>query len=266
MSNEYESILEEIRMTTPFRGNRGAPLDVIHLPGVLKNLYGGDAEFVERGGNDDLPLIYASFVVDADGAFILKKAPGRPDLISRGNHADGFVLAILRSCADGILVGANTLREEFKGEWHMDYVFEFAHMAPLKGMPLHKAFQDFRSSLASERGESYHPPTFFMTNSGNVVFEDIPLFRNRSVKKYILTSGEGEKRLESLNISLPLETEILQFGSGGTLNVEEAMRYLGQKLGVKYLLHEAGKSVFNSLLGGNIISQLFLTRMGYYAG
>lgn len=85
----------------------------------------------------------ANFVSTLDGVV----SYGLPDraaasFISAGNEADRFVLGLLRACADAIIVGAGTLRQERDHIWTPDFVYpeasaEFAEMRQARGQPAH---------------------------------------------------------------------------------------------------------------------------------
>lgn len=74
------------------------------LPAGLAAAYGGDLGFAE-------PCTYANFVASLDGVTALgPEHPASGSAISGREPADRFVMALLRACADAVLIGAGTLR------------------------------------------------------------------------------------------------------------------------------------------------------------
>lgn len=228
-------------------------LRAIILPPALREIYGGDIDLLPEPL--DTPFTYLSFVVSKEGIFGLKNAPGFAP-ISQGNHADAFMLALLHAFPDAVMIGAGTLRGEPNMEWHLGHLFKV--IPQLKDSPdLLRAFVDFRASLG-KRDE--YPPTFFVTNSGDINFK-ADVFRNSAVKKYIVTGKKGAGRIVSTGVNLaPLATEVLPFGEE-VLDQKEMMKFLRSELGIKTLFHEGGRQVADAALREGLAQQLFLTRM-----
>src|SRR4029077_18274636 len=72
------------------------------LPADLERLYG-------RLGFSE-PVVYSNFVSSLDGVVSLGVKPSAGSVISGKYPADRFVMGLLRSCADAVVVGAGTLR------------------------------------------------------------------------------------------------------------------------------------------------------------
>ena len=107
------------------------------MPAELAERYGGPLAFPATR-----PRVVANFVSTVDGV-VSYALPGRAaaSFVSGGNEADRFVLALLRACADAIVVGAGTLRQERDHIWTPDFVFpelagQFAALRHAMGKPL----------------------------------------------------------------------------------------------------------------------------------
>lgn len=236
-------------------------LHTLPLPPLLRDIYGGDLQFVIGPGKLARPVTFLNFVTDRDGVFNMKhKLGGGP--VSRGNEADAFGMALLRSVADAVMVGAGTVNGEPDHKWHTDFIFDV--FPQMKGKEqLRAAFKAWRRELGKT---DEHPPTYFMTNSGKVDFT-AAVFKDAQIKKYIVTGAKGAKwlrseggmtrqKLEALN------TEVLEYG-GDTLDADQMMREIREFHGVEYLLHEGGRSVAAALVEQHLVDQLFLTQMSH---
>jgi riboflavin biosynthesis pyrimidine reductase len=80
------------------------------LPGDLAALYPGSFGLPEE-------CVYANFVETLDGRVALPDVPRSNRLISDESDADLFVMALLRACADAIVVGSKTLLASPKNRW-----------------------------------------------------------------------------------------------------------------------------------------------------
>lgn len=76
------------------------------------------------GGDPRWSGVAVNFVESVDGVVALAGAPGESgDLVSGGSRADKFLMGLLRSCADAVLIGAGTLRAAPRDLWFADSVF-----------------------------------------------------------------------------------------------------------------------------------------------
>ena len=85
------------------------------LPVDLKRLY-GRLGFPRR-------VVYSNFVSSLDGVVTLGGRPQAGSLISGKYPADRFVMAMLRACADAVVVGAGTLRGSPGHLWTASHVY-----------------------------------------------------------------------------------------------------------------------------------------------
>ena len=101
------------------------------LPAALGRLYPGNLGFA-----DD--CLFANFVETLDGAVAIPDVPSSNKLIADASEPDQFVMALLRACADVVLVGSRTLRASPNARW----VAESAY--PAAG----EAFAELRRALS----------------------------------------------------------------------------------------------------------------------
>ena len=85
------------------------------MPAEIERLYG-------RLGLADECLV-ANFVESLDGVVAIPGLPRSHAVVSDDSEADRFVLALLRACADVVLVGAGTLAASPKGTWRVDKAY-----------------------------------------------------------------------------------------------------------------------------------------------
>src|SRR5438445_974100 len=137
-----------LRGMRPDQVTRLSPLEVLFeaspgtevpLSSALARAYGRLA-VAFTGGR---PHVVANFVETLDGVVSLSipgKAGGGP--ISGSNRHDRFVMGLLRSVADAVVVGAGTLRSVPNHIWSPEYSFpdlagEYAQLRSQLGKPAH---------------------------------------------------------------------------------------------------------------------------------
>lgn len=87
-----------------------AGLPAFALPQGLAALYPGTLGFPEE-------CLYANFVETIDGVVALPAVPASNRVIADASDADLFVMALLRACADAIVIGSHTLLASPKNRW-----------------------------------------------------------------------------------------------------------------------------------------------------
>jgi riboflavin biosynthesis pyrimidine reductase len=93
-----------------------AGLPAFSLPQELGALYPGTLGFPED-------CLYANFVETIDGVVALPGIPASNRVIADASDADLFVMALLRACADAIVVGSHTLLASPKNRWTAEAAF-----------------------------------------------------------------------------------------------------------------------------------------------
>jgi len=209
----------------------------LDLPDELVTLYAGP--FGLRR-----PALVANFVETLDGVVSIPSLAGSNALIADESRADRFVMALLRSCADAILIGSGTLHGSPRSRW-----------TPTGPYP------DAADALAELRRRLGLPPRpllAVMTGSGTI---DVghPALEEGAL---VLTTAAGAEQLAGLVFSRRI-AEVLP----GELHVDpaEAVAAL-RRAGAELVLAEAGPHVFGSLLAGGLVDELFLTVSPLLAG
>jgi len=206
------------------------------LPEPVRTLYGGGFGF-------DGPLLYANFVQSIDGVVSLGSVHSPAPEISGHSPADRFVMALLRAAADGVLVGAGTMRDTAL-PWTAQSVFP--QLAP--------DFARLRAGLEKPAD----PRLILLTASGEIDVGHPAL----AAGAMVLTTDAGASKLAS---SLPPECELHVLPGEGEIDMTEALQLVGSQ-GLRYVLSEAGPTVTGQLVEAGLLDELFLTIAPVFAG
>ncbi|MGH7903725.1 MAG: dihydrofolate reductase family protein [Candidatus Dormibacteraceae bacterium] len=223
------------------------PLEVLYerpglpaydLPPELARLYGGSLGFSP-------PRVYANFVSSLDGVVALDE-PGVPSgpAISGRSEADRLVMGLLRACAEVVLVGAGTVRDDSGHLWTPEYI----HPAGAA------AFAALRESL----GLAPRPRLAVLTARGDIDLRERALTEGA----LILTSHAGGARLRPL---LPAASEVVTLPDGPRVSIGAALAALRDR-GHRVILTEGGPHVLGQLLRERALDELFLTLSPVLAG
>ncbi len=172
--------------------------------------------------------------------------PGRSQasLVSLGHPADRFMLAILRACADAVIVGAGTLREEPKLLW-----------TPEEVVPdLATELAGLRSALAKPR----RPLVVFVSASGKVDL-GLPVFLSGD-PVLVITTREGAARLGD-----PPES-VRVHATDRTPNAREIVATVAHETNGRLLLTEGGPLILGQFLRDRMLDEIFLTLAPQIAG
>lgn len=189
------------------------------LPSVLGRLYPGTLGFA-----DD--CLFANFVESLDGAVAIPGVPASNKLIADASEPDQFVMALLRACADVVLVGSGTLHASPTARW----VAESAYPAAAD------AFAELRRTL--HLGPE---PALAVVTTGRgygVAFEELPR------EPIVLTPATKDE---------------------AAVDVHAAIDALHER-GFRRILCEGGPTLFGSLLEAGLVDELFLTVSPVVAG
>ncbi|HTL60414.1 MAG TPA: dihydrofolate reductase family protein [Nitrospira sp.] len=209
----------------------------------LQALYDGDLVFPDP--TRTRPFIIGNFVQSLDGvvSFKIQGHSGGGDISGR-NEEDTFIMGLLRSCADAVLIGEETYRVAPGHFWTADFIH-----------PKRKQeYQALRRRLAKR---SPYPLTVIVSGKGSVDL-DGALFRHSDVKTVVLTTKKGREHLEQKHgAALPADVQVLP---GETvLHAGDMAGLLYESYGVRLLVHEGGPTLFAGFLRDDLIDELFLT-------
>ncbi|HZT16170.1 MAG TPA: dihydrofolate reductase family protein [Gaiellaceae bacterium] len=213
-------------------------LPAFELPEALARLYPGTLGLPEE-------RLYANFVSSLDGVIALPGVAASNRLIADASDADHFVMALLRACADAILVGSGTLRASPKARWLPESAYPAAR----------EAFAELRQRLGLER----QPALAVVTSTGGAG-EPLP-FGGLPREPIVLTTEAGAGVLDRAEgagdpIALP---------GAGLVDVRAAVGELRRR-GLRRILCEGGPTLFGSLLDAGLVDELFVTLSPVVAG
>lgn len=210
------------------------------LPPALVDGYGGPLGFPLR----ERPHVIANFVTTLDGV-VSYRVPGRSDaaLISGGNTDDRFLMGLLRACADAVVVGAGTLREERRHVWTP------AHISPSNA--------EHYAELRRRLGKPAQPVTVIVSASGDVDLS-LPAFHTPDVRAVVLTTRDGAARLR------PPETVRVRALDATT--AQALLDAVVAETAARLVLTEGGPRLLASFLATGALDELFLTVAPQLAG
>ena len=212
------------------------------LSDALRRLYDGNLGFPE-----DLPrpFIIGNFVQTLDGivSFKIPGSSGGAEISGR-NEEDAFIMALLRSCADAVMIGEETYRVAGGHLWTADFIYP-------------KLKEEFRALRHSLEKRTPHPLTVIASGKGNVDLNGT-LFKHPEVKSVVLTTKNGKKHIEGRHgTMLPCDVHVLPGDT--SLQASDMAALLYDVYRGKLLLHEGGPMLFAAFLQQNLVDELFLT-------
>jgi riboflavin biosynthesis pyrimidine reductase len=207
------------------------------VPDELAELY-GDAIGLEE------PCVLANFVQSLDGVVAVPRLPRSHAILGDESEADRFMLALLRACADVVLVGSGTLLASPKGTWRIDRAYP-----PVAGA---------LAELRARRGRPAQPLVVVITSGGS--FD--PAHPVHEAGTLVLTTNGAAP---SLREAVPDASEVVAVNDGDSVDLAVAVELLHER-GYSVVLSEAGPSLFGSLLASRLVDELFLTVSSVVAG
>jgi riboflavin biosynthesis pyrimidine reductase len=205
------------------------------LPDALAERYGGPLAIRLR---TDRPTVVANFVASLDGvvSYATPEAAGGGE-ISGFFEPDRFVMGLLRSLADVVLIGAGTLRAAPHERWTPAAV--------------HPPSAPEQAALRRALGLAPEPITAVVTASGDLDLGH-PGLADPKVPVIVLTTDAGAIGLAGA----PEHVRVLAVGrdlaAGGAL---QALASLGFRL----VLCEGGPHLLGQLIAAHLVDELFLT-------
>jgi riboflavin biosynthesis pyrimidine reductase len=211
-------------------------LPVWDVPAEIDRLY----------GSIGLPetCLVANFVESLDGVVAIPGLPRSHAIVSDDSEADRFVLALLRACADVVLVGAGTLAASPTGTWRVDKAYPEAATA----------FAELRSS----RGLTEQPRVAVVTSGVSFV----PSHPVLDAGAIVLTT---ETAAPAIAEAVPEAAEVVAVNDGASVELRAAVAALRER-GHGVIVSEAGPTLFGQLLAAELVDELFLTVSPLLAG
>jgi len=206
------------------------------LPEALSRIY-GRLGFADR-------VVYSNFVSSLDGVVTFGSGISAGSTISGKNQADRFLMALLRACADVVVIGAGTLRATPGHLWTPAHVYP--DLAP--------EFAVLRKTLSL----SLEPRLVLLTATGDLDMKHPALVKGAIV----LTTRAVAKQIAR---RLPPASEVIALGAGKTLDVKHAFGEL-PKMGFDVVLTEGGPTLMGELIRAGLLDEMFLTLSPVLAG
>jgi len=231
------------------RASIGAIVRGGSLPSELRARFASPLEIPLRS---DRPTIAVNFVSTLDGVVALDRAGasgGRE--ISGAFEPDRFLMGLVRSMADAILVGAGTVRSGRAHAWTP------GHVHPSSAA----AFARWRTELGLKAAQ---PTTVVVTASGDLD-RDHPGLTRPDVSVIVVTTTAGATRLGDLDRRENVEVVALAAGNNDSVPVGALLEYLRDR-GYALVLSEGGPTLFGALLEARAVDELFLTLAPQVAG
>lgn len=225
----------QLSSLAPFEVFLDSPGDA--LPEALQEIYGG-------GFSVASPSLYCNFVSSVDGVVAVEGVPSSGSLISGKSPADRFVMGLARACAEGVLMGAGTMRATPGHRWTAEHIYP----------DLADAFAELRRA----RGLAPEPRLVLVTGSGDVD----PNHPGLAGGALVVTAPAGAARMQG---KLPAGTEVVEAGEGSKVPIRAAIE-AARGAGLNVLLSEAGPHVNGQLLEEDLIDELLLTVSPVLAG
>jgi riboflavin biosynthesis pyrimidine reductase len=225
-----------------------APAGEGGLTEALRRAYDGELAFP----SSSRPHVIANFVETLDGivSFAVAGQAGGGE-ISGFDEADRFVMGLLRSCADAVVVGSGTLHGD------SGHVRTPAF--------IHPGARDLYAELRARRGAPADPLNVVVTATGRVDLAE-PTFRTPGLATLIVTTEEGHRRLRADHGSGLGVTRVRAVAEAGPVPPKAIVRALGDDFGVRLLLLEGGPRLFGSFVAARLLDELFLTVAPQIAG
>jgi riboflavin biosynthesis pyrimidine reductase len=189
-------------------------------------------------------VLYSNFVTSIDGVATLGDVPSAGSALSAKHPGDRFLMALLRACADAILLGAGTLRATPGHLWTP------AHVYPA----LAESFAGLRRSL----GRTLEPRLTVLTSGADLDFSHPALQHGAT----ILTTHAGAQAMAG---RVPDSCDVATCGEGGRIDLSRAVEELRNR-GHRVVLTEGGPHVMGGLIAANLLDEAFLTISPVLAG
>jgi riboflavin biosynthesis pyrimidine reductase len=220
------------------------------LTDSLRLLYGGDLVFPR---SPERPYVVANFVQTLDGvvSYAIRGRSGGGE-ISGFDATDRFLMGLLRSCADAVMVASGTLHADSGHVRTASFIYPEAR-------DLYAAFRE----QASRR--RIDPLNVIVTGTGHVDLSE-PTFHTPGLETLVVTTAEGERRLRSDHGQRLRVTRVRATTEAGPVPPTAVIDVLQREFGVELLLHEGGPRLLGSFLAAGSLDELFLTVAPQVAG
>ncbi|QNE46190.1 deaminase [Glaciihabitans sp. INWT7] len=226
-------------MIDPFTVLFGDPIGTPSLPKSARDIYGGDWVPLDPS---ERPYIFSNFVMSRDGRISFNE-PGQSGggEVSGFNAHDRWVMALLRSRADAVLVGDNTLRTSPEHRWTAEYIYP-------EDLP-------FFEAVRANDGRTGHPTQIFLSLEGDLDPRSEALKRP-DLAVIVATTSRGAERARKTAATGPFT--VLALGDEA-VDLPKLVRVLRREHGIGNLLLEGGPRVYGGFIAADLVDDEFLT-------
>jgi riboflavin biosynthesis pyrimidine reductase len=221
-----------------------------HMPAALRRRYGGDLAIPVVS---DGPTLIANFVSSLDGvvAFDVEGASGGGE-VSGFFEPDRFVMALLRTLADIVVVGAGTVRAAPTHEWTARHV--------------HRSSAELTTEWRRRLGLAPQPTLVVVSSRGDLDLRH-PGLSAPDAPAMILTTEAGATRLDRQQPPADRSPNLrVEAVTGGPAVPAEVILDRIRATGARVVLCEGGPHLFANLLAAGAVDELFLTLAPQLAG
>jgi riboflavin biosynthesis pyrimidine reductase len=198
---------------------------------------------------DERPYLVANFVQTIDGVVVFGERGGwNAGDVSMHSAIDRHVMALLRSLADAVVVGAGTVRVAATHQWSP------GGLVPEEA----EAFDELRARVRG-RGERAH---LYVVTAHGEVDPAHPALTEPEAPATVVTTAAGAARLEG---RLPAGVELMALGGGEAIAPSDLVAAVAARSG-GLLLCEGGPTLLGELVRDGLVSELFLTVAPQLAG
>jgi riboflavin biosynthesis pyrimidine reductase len=218
-----------------------------HFPPDLRERYDGELRVRLR---PDRPTVIANFVATIDGvvAFDTDGSSGGGE-VSGFFDPDRFVMGLLRSMADVVLVGAGTVRAAPTHEWTPRRVHKRSAAS----------FAAWRRTLGMTAAQ---PTTIVATASGDLDLAH-PGLSAPDVPVILATTPSGAERLRTAR---PAPNATIETIGGDRQVPARDLVGIAAAAGARLVLCEGGPHLIGDLLAAGVLDEVFLTIAPQIAG
>jgi len=257
-----------------FHCSYNASEDKFPLPERIRAFYGPFGFPEPPAGR---PYITSNFVMGLDGRASFREIPGHTGGkdVSRSSE-DRWLMQFLRAHHDAVLMGANTMREEPGGEVSAEKSTASgafreqvsAEKSTASGAFREKVSKGWDYGIDDQELSVYRrdalklgPVRVIILTSSDNIDLSLKVFNSPRVEPWILTTADGQKKLQSRISAAPSERaiKVIAAGKGPHVDLASAMQLLRQEHGIRTLLCEGGPTVYGELLQRNLIDEDFRT-------
>ncbi|MGI0131355.1 MAG: RibD family protein [Thermoplasmata archaeon] len=230
-------------LQTLFDGTEGFAL---RLPPPLSAFYGS----LRFPSPRRRPYVFGNLAETMDGivAFEGSEASGG-GAITGSDPRDRALMGLLRAVADGVIVGAGTLRSVPHHRWTGEHIFP----------PLAAAYRQLRTAT----GKPSAPLNVIVTQRGKLDWS-LPVFRSGEVPSLVVTSVEGFHRIRLRD--LPSGVRVVRVPGRDRLSATTVVKAVHRLQPSERLLVEGGPHLLAGFLAEAALDELFLTISPQFGG